>query len=145
VASGDGVTVSHRSAEVRAFVPGPVDALPPELARLQVSALELDDPDRAGWEPPPAGWAGVVVAVTPFVEMSPGKEAAQSAHAAQLAWEGMDGDRRRAWADAGFGVRVVHPGGADWAAARAAAGAVVRDAGYTELEPGTLTTVAVWI
>src|SRR3954447_26507901 len=39
----DGVGVSLRGAGVRAFVPGPTDQVPPELARLQVGGTELPD------------------------------------------------------------------------------------------------------
>ena len=32
-----GVTVVHHGASVRAFVPGPTDAVPPQIAKLQVA------------------------------------------------------------------------------------------------------------
>ncbi|MDX6430559.1 MAG: hypothetical protein QOE54_2925, partial [Streptosporangiaceae bacterium] len=38
-----GVTVEHDGAQVRAFVPGPMAEVPPELARLQVAGLDLTD------------------------------------------------------------------------------------------------------
>lgn len=45
----EGITVTGRSAEVRVFPPVPLDGWPKDLARLQVSGTELDDP-----EPPAA-------------------------------------------------------------------------------------------
>ncbi len=45
----DGLDVRQRTAEVRVYPPVPVDAWPPELARLQVGGTNLEDP-----EPPPA-------------------------------------------------------------------------------------------
>ena len=44
-----GITVTQRSAEIRVYPPVPVDEWPADLARLQVSGTEFEDP-----EPPPA-------------------------------------------------------------------------------------------
>ncbi|MBI0319927.1 peptidyl-tRNA hydrolase, partial [Streptomyces javensis] len=46
---GDGDGASSAAAEVRVFPPVPLDGWPKELAKLQVSGTDLDDP-----EPPPA-------------------------------------------------------------------------------------------
>src|SRR5277367_6761237 len=40
-----GITVVHGSAEVRVFPPVPVDEWPSDLARLQVSGTDFDDPE----------------------------------------------------------------------------------------------------
>ena len=79
-----GVTVAHRGAEVRAFVPTPTDAVPPEISKLQVAGLELAPGEPA---PPHEGW--LEVATTPPVAMTPLKTAVQVAHAAQLALTAM--------------------------------------------------------
>ncbi len=75
-----GVTVSHAGAQVRAFVPGPTDAVPPQIAKLQVAGLDLEPGTPSSAAP------GILpIAVTPHVTMSPLKAAVQVAHAAQLA------------------------------------------------------------
>ena len=131
-----GVTVSHAGAQVRAFVPGPTDAVPPQIAKLQVAGLDLDPGT------PSAAAPGILpIAVTPHVTMSPLKTAVQVAHAAQLALALADVDR---WRAAGFGVRLVRPDAEGWARLSASARVVVRDAGFTEIPPDTQTAIALW-
>ncbi|MDY7104206.1 MAG: peptidyl-tRNA hydrolase [Actinomycetota bacterium] len=136
----DGVTVAHRGAEARALVPGPIATAPPALAKLQVSGLELDDPDRV--EVPPPGWSGPVLALNPSVEMSTGKLAAQVGHGAHLLWAASDADQRRRWLDDDLALVVVHPDEARWNQLVPSATVAVRDGGFTEVAPGTMTVVA---
>ncbi|MZE78618.1 peptidyl-tRNA hydrolase, partial [Streptomyces sp. SID5475] len=77
-----GITVTGGSAEVRVYPPVPVDGWPKELAKLQVSGTELEDP--APPAAPPAGRP--VLWLSPELEMSAGKAMAQAGHGAQLAW-----------------------------------------------------------
>ena len=56
----------------------------------------------------------------------------------------MTPDRRIAWQDAGFPVRVERPDRAAWADLAATAPVSVMDAGFTEIAPGTVTTLAAW-
>ncbi|MGW1935053.1 peptidyl-tRNA hydrolase, partial [Streptomyces sp. NPDC001919] len=87
-----GITVGGREAEVRVFPPVPLDGWPKELARLQVSGTDLDDPEAPC--PVPAG--AVVLWINPELEMSAGKTMAQAGHGAQLLWWAMDdADRER--------------------------------------------------
>jgi hypothetical protein len=133
-------------AEVRAFLPGPVDAIPDPIRKLQLSGRELDDPGaRTELDPEPGG--ALVVSLTPAPRLSLGKAAAAAGHAAQLAAGAMAGARRAAWAAAGFPVRVEQPGPDRWAALLAGDGAttvVVADGGFTEVAPGTVTALARW-
>ncbi|MGP3977824.1 peptidyl-tRNA hydrolase [Streptomyces sp. 8N114] len=134
-----GITVAGRTAEVRVFPPVPLDGWPKELARLQVSGTELDDP-----EPPAAPAAGTpVLWLNPEVEMSAGKAMAQAGHGAQLAWWQLDTAGRTAWHRAGFPL-AVRPArdGAHWAELTGSDLPVVRDAGFTEIAPGSCTVVA---
>lgn len=134
----DGITVTGRSAQVRVFPPVPLDGWPKDLARLQVSGTELDDP-----EPVPEPGAGVPVLWTsPDLDMSAGKAMAQAGHGAQLAWWALPEASRRAWRDAGFplAVRTADPG--RWAGLTVSGLPVVRDAGFTEIAPGSCTVVA---
>ena len=136
----DQVTVDRAGAQVRVFLPGPMDAVPDTLAKLQLTGTE---PPELG-EPAPDNSHGVTVFVTPLVEMTVGKTAAQCGHASQLAWREMSPDRRKAWSDAGFPVRVEHPDPTEWAHILETAPVNVTDAGFTEIAPGTVTTLATW-
>jgi peptidyl-tRNA hydrolase len=139
-----GVTVAHAGAEVRAFVPGPTDAVPPQIAKLQVAGLDLEPGTPSSASP------GVLaIAITPLVAMSPLKAAVQVSHAAQLAQTTMAGTPTGAadldsWRATGFGVRLVRPDADEWAHLTASAQVVVRDAGFTEIPPDTQTAVALW-
>ncbi|GGK64574.1 peptidyl-tRNA hydrolase [Planomonospora parontospora subsp. parontospora] len=132
-----GLTVAHGTAEVRVHPPVPLDAWPRELARLQVSGTELAD----SAEPGPPG-EGAVLWINPRLAMSAGKAMAQAGHAAQFAWWGAGEEIRREWRARGFAIAVRTADPADWAALSGGDLPVVRDAGFTEIEPGSCTVVA---
>jgi peptidyl-tRNA hydrolase len=125
-----GVLVDHDGAPVRAFVPGPVTEVPPEISKLQVGGTDLprDGDPKPAPEPPYA-----LVTLNSGVTMTTGKAAAQCGHAAHLLLRA-----RGEWP--GFRVRVVETG--DWPRSVAEADVVVRDGGFTEVAPGTMTAVA---
>ncbi|MER5445119.1 aminoacyl-tRNA hydrolase [Streptomyces sp. NPDC002766] len=134
----DGITVTGKSAEVRVFPPVPLDGWPKDLARLQVSGTELDDP-----EPVARAEAGVpVLWMNPELDMSAGKAMAQAGHGAQLAWWELSDEERATWRDAGFplAVRTAEPG--RWRELTDSGLPLVRDAGFTEIAPGSCTVVA---
>jgi peptidyl-tRNA hydrolase len=133
-----GVLVDHEGAQARAFVPGPVAEIPPELARLQVAGLDL--PDEEGPKPPDGPYAAI--ALNPSVTMTTGKAAAQCGHAAQLLLRQGDPREVLAWIAAGLPVHVV--GDVPWNECVGRATTVVRDAGYTEVPPGTMTAIS-WL
>ena len=93
VADLPGVTVEHDGAQVRAFVPSATDAIPADIAKLQLSGTEPDGPgpSHPAVDPVPAGV--VVVTLNPIAEMPLGKAAAAAGHAAQLAFSEMPADR----------------------------------------------------
>lgn len=128
-----GVTWSVNGADVRALVPGPVDEVPRTVSRLQIGGtdLELDEPG------PPAADAPVIW-VNAGLEMSVGKAAAQVGHASMLY-----AAARGLTTVPAFAVRSA--GGADWAALASAADrgelVAVRDAGFTEVAPGSMTCI----
>ncbi|GEC03751.1 peptidyl-tRNA hydrolase [Streptomyces spinoverrucosus] len=133
-----GITVTGKSAEVRVFPPVPLDGWPKELARLQVSGTDLDDP-----EPPvEADASAPVLWLNPEIEMSAGKAMAQAGHGAQLAWWELPDEERAAWRDAGFplAVRIADP--TRWGRLTTSGLPLVRDAGYTEIPAGSCTVVA---
>jgi peptidyl-tRNA hydrolase len=135
----DGLTVRHGSAQVRVFPPIPVGDWPRDLARLQVGGTELDDPDEL--PPVPAGAPAVLL--SPHQAMTAGKAMAQAAHAAQLGWRASSPADRAAWRERDFDLAVRDASPQSWAAAVASGAPVVRDGGFTEVEPGAETALAV--
>lgn len=133
-----GITVTHGSAEVRVFPPVPLDGWPRDLARLQVSGTDLADPDPPG--PPPPGVP--VLWLAPAVELTAGKAMAQVGHAAQLGLAALAPGTADAWREDGFPVAVRVAGKAAWDGLLERDLPVVRDAGFTEVAPGTCTAVA---
>ncbi|MFG2818390.1 aminoacyl-tRNA hydrolase [Kitasatospora sp. NPDC048365] len=133
-----GITVAGEGAEVRVFPPVPLDGWPKELAKLQVSGTDLDDPAEPG--PVPDGTP--VLWLNPEVGMSAGKAMAQTGHAAQLAWWRLDGAQRKEWAESGFALAVRTATAEAWAELTASGLPLVRDAGFTEIAPGSCTVVA---
>jgi peptidyl-tRNA hydrolase len=133
-----GITVAGAAAEVRVFPPIPLDGWPKDLARLQVSGTDFGDDAP----PPPPGPGVAVVWMNPAVEMTAGKAMAQAGHAAQLGWWRLAPARAAAWAEAGFPLAVRTSQPARWEKLAASDLPMVRDAGFTEIAPGTATAVA---
>ncbi|WP_328874417.1 peptidyl-tRNA hydrolase [Streptomyces sp. NBC_00287] len=133
-----GITVTGKAAEVRVFPPVPLDGWPKELAKLQVSGTDLDDPE------PPMGAdpAAPVLWLNPDLDMSAGKAMAQAGHGAQLAWWALSDEERTAWREAGFQLAVRTADPARWEELTTSGLPVVRDAGFTEIAPGSCTVVA---
>jgi PTH2 family peptidyl-tRNA hydrolase len=82
--------------------------------------------------------------------MGEGKLAAQVAHASLMAYEDADGRSQRAWKGSGQKKVVLKATSeselfelAEKADAERLPNAVVRDAGHTQLDPGTVTALAV--
>ncbi|MFV2176287.1 peptidyl-tRNA hydrolase [Actinomadura sp. LOL_016] len=134
-----GVTVEHAGAQVRAFPPGPVSDVPPQLAKLQVAGLDLAEAEEPATPPEPPYAA---IALNPDVTMTTGKAAAQCGHAAQLLLR--QGKRKdvAAWRDAGARVHLARD--VPWRTCVKEAAVAVRDGGFTEVPPGTMTAIA-WI
>jgi peptidyl-tRNA hydrolase len=129
-----GVTCEVDGAEARALLPGPVDDVPRVVSRLQIGGTELE-PDDPGPIPPGAP----VIWVNAELGLSVGKAAAQVGHASMLyaAAHGLTDVPAFAVRDAG---------GERWAQLCAAVqrgeAVAVRDAGFTEVAPGTITCIA---
>jgi peptidyl-tRNA hydrolase len=137
----DGVTAERGGVEVRAFVPSRLDEAPEQLAKLQIQSSPLDDVEPIDVLP---DVAGLIIAVTPLVEMSWGKQAAQCAHAGQWAWMRSDVEMVSRWDAAGRPITVVHPNQQRWAELAEIAPVQIHDGGYTEIPAGTKTALAWW-
>jgi hypothetical protein len=133
-----GITVTGKSAEVRVYPPVPLDAWPKDLARLQVSGTDFGDDAAPG--PPEPGVP--VVWMNPAVEMTAGKAMAQAGHAAQLGWWRLTPARAAQWREDGFPLNVRTATPEQWAVLAATDLPVVRDAGFTEIAPGSATAIA---
>lgn len=134
-----GVTITVDGASARALVPGLVGEAPKELTRLQISGSELPD-DEPGPVPPGAP----VLWLNPRVPMTAGKAAAQVGHATMLLAPTLTREQLKAWAAEDFRCAVRTPTPAHWDALLVAGAVAVRDAGFTEVDPGTVTVQAEW-
>jgi peptidyl-tRNA hydrolase len=133
-----GITVTGAAAEVRVFPPVPLDGWPKELAKLQVSGTDLEDPTAPAAPRPGAA----LLWLNPDLDMSAGKAMAQAGHGAQLLWWEMPEADRKAWREAGFPLAVRTADPARWAELTTSGLPVVRDAGFTEIAPGSCTVVS---
>lgn len=138
-AAAPGITIKRDGVEVRACVPTAVDQIPADIARLQLtSTSEL--PDVPVDEAPEHALHVHIPADLPW-----GKAAAAAGHAAQLALPPhyqAHGVNVAPWWDAGFPVHVTYHGPDTWPAAVEACPLQIVDAGFTVVEPGTVTAVA---
>lgn len=132
-----GITVAHRSAEVRVYPPVPVGDWPADLARLQVAGTDFDDP----WPPAPPAAGDPVLWLNPGLPMTTGKAMAQAGHGAQLVWWGLRPATRSEWLDAGLTLAVRPAARAQWAELLVSGLPVVTDGGFTEVAPGSATVV----
>ena len=128
-----GVTVAVGDAEARALLPGPVDDVPHTVARLQIGGTDLPDDDPG---PLPPGVP--VIWVNGALGMTVGKAAAQVGHASML-----DAAARALTTVPPYAVRTA--GREHWAqlcrAVQRGEAVAVRDAGFTEVAPGTITAI----
>jgi peptidyl-tRNA hydrolase len=142
-----GITVEVDGAEARALVPGLVVETPKEVSRLQISGSELP-PDTPG--PAPSGVP--LLLLNPEVAMTVGKASAQVGHATMILASLLGEAELAAWAARGYRVAVRTPSLAKWkelcpvddpaAGWRENRVVAVRDAGFTEVDPGTITVLA---
>ncbi|WP_280219854.1 peptidyl-tRNA hydrolase [Nocardia neocaledoniensis] len=138
----DGVTIEVDGAQARAFVPGPVGAIDQRIRKLQIGGTDLEHDEPGPPDPQlPVLWVNAALA------MSVGKAAAQVGHASMLLAGALPVAAAAAWAEREFRCAVRDAGPDRWPAlvAEVAAGraVAVRDAGFTEVAPGSMTVIAV--
>lgn len=143
-------------ARVRAFLPCPVSETPPAIDRLQIKGADLEPDATYAGNPEEvlasdAGNAAPVIYVDSSLGMTVGKAAAQVAHGSMLLAAAMTPTEALDWASDGFPLHVCEVGARRFADIGGQVGdrgvgdppfAVVRDAGYTEVVPGSVTVVA---
>jgi peptidyl-tRNA hydrolase len=152
-----GLTLADGVTQLRVLVPDRVADLDPRISRLQVGGTDVPADE-------PSGGAdrsrSLRLWVPETIPMTVGKAMAQAGHAgmilaALLSRDGRAGRGRLAgWRDGGYPVVVRRVDEAEWAglgeplrADQAAAWTelgllAVRDAGFTEVAPGTITVIA---
>lgn len=131
---------SARGAGVIAFAPMRVSEQPRCIKSLQVSGLELRNPDDADETTPTRTYAGcdvLNVTLDESLDMTTGKAIAQACHVVQIAFKSLDDDKYDDWRDNGFCCKVDR-GVIDDASEY---DVCVHDAGFTEVPSGSLTAI----
>lgn len=123
---------------VRAFVPCAVSEVPHEVSKLQIRGTDLP----ADEHPLPLSDAAPTILVDSSLEMTAGKAAAQVGHASMLYAAARPEAEVREWVAAGCPLNVREVSAGEFAARVADPRAVpVRDAGFTEVAPGSTTVL----
>ncbi len=154
-----GLTVTSGGTQVRVLVPGLVSELSKPVAKLQVGGTDVP-PDAGPVTVTCGGRAGgdspvLVVHVPEALTMSTGKLMAQAGHVGMLTAALLAGSDQAAlarWRAAGCPSRVLRTEPGAWADLGAAVSdprpawdrhrlVPVRDAGFTEVAPGTVTVI----
>lgn len=127
---------TENSTNAAAFIPCRIDELPADLARLQVSGLDL--PRKESF----CSVEGLpTVALTPYLPLTTGKACAQAAHALQLYYEKLPAEEAAKWAAEGFPFNFILPDKETWKELADSADVVVHDAGFTEIPAGSRTAI----
>ena len=146
-----GLTLASGETEVRALVPGRVEVLDKRVSKLQVGGTDVE-PDA----PPDSMPSGALqIWLPPAPLMTLGKAMAQTGHAGMIAAALLleQPDRLQRWIDDGLPAAVRRADADRWAVLQAAVAdsgtawrdrglLAVRDAGFTEVAPGTVTAIA---
>lgn len=128
-----GVTAEIDGAKARAMVPTPVDETYADVNKLQIAGTDLPyDEELPELGPWPTLW------VDRDLDMTAGKAAAQVGHASMLYAATLPIEQAWQWAQAGFPLNVREVPRAELPDAHDRA-VEVKDAGFTEIAPGSIT------
>jgi len=148
-----GITIDLEGTQVRALLPDRVSELDPRISRLQVGGTDVPPDEPPANDPGPSS---LQMWLAPGSTMTLGKAMAQTGHAGMIAvalLTGVDQQALEAWMAVGYPAVARRAGAAEWTAfsagvtgpsANFAASRLlgVRDAGFTEVDPGTITVIA---
>jgi len=153
-----GITGVEGNTEVRALLPGLVGELDKRVAKLQVGGTDTPVDARPEQDLGEPGRPVLQLWLPPAPVMTLGKTMAQAGHAAMIAAALLAADDDTTaelvqWRDSGCPAAVTRVDAAGWAelSERTAEPEaswsdhrllVVRDAGFTEIDPGTITVIA---
>ncbi|MBZ8178218.1 ACR protein [Corynebacterium sp. 3HC-13] len=136
------VAENNPDAQARAFLPGPVNMVPPALRKLQIAGTDLP-PDPTPPLLSPMGKHELLVGVDASLAMTLGKAAAQVGHAAMLWAARKPADVVGRWVSANMPIRAVELSHEQFQhLANDPDTIVVHDAGFTEVAPGSVTALA---
>ncbi|WP_216912032.1 peptidyl-tRNA hydrolase [Nocardia noduli] len=136
----DGVTVEVDGVAARALVPGAVSTVDPRIRRLQIGGTDMDHDEPGAPDPDlPVLW------INSKLGMTVGKAAAQVGHASMLLVGALSPELAWRWASIGYRCSVREADPVRWRSLgrRVSEGSAVavRDAGFTEIAPGSLTVI----
>ncbi|MFI5779418.1 peptidyl-tRNA hydrolase [Nocardia sp. NPDC051570] len=137
----DGVTVEVDGAQARALVPSAVGEVDPRIRKLQIGGTDLEHDAPGPTDPDlPVLW------VHAELGMTVGKAAAQVGHASMLLAGALPVRQVYAWSLRGYRCAVRDAGPEQWSRlcdrVRDGSATAVRDAGFTEVAPGSMTVIA---
>lgn len=135
-----GVTAEVSGARARALVPTPVAEVYPEVAKLQISGTDLPYDESSVATDAGQTVEGMVptIWVDRNLNMSVGKVAAQVGHGSMLFAATLSVQQAWEWAQNEYALRVREVPREHWPTSESRA-VEVRDAGFTEIAPGSVT------
>lgn len=139
-----GATATVNGAAARALVPTPLSDTPQQVSKLQIGGTDLpyDDPSDivSASDTAPTLW------VDRGLDMTVGKAAAQVGHASMLYAAALSAEQAWEWAQSGYSMNIREVPRSEWPVTASNGDSnesivAVRDAGYTEIAPGSVTVV----
>lgn len=136
-----GVTTVHNGIEIRVFVPSAMDVIPAAIKKCQVSGITVKENEYLKSEDT---LPCLAIFSNRTLEMSPGKAAVACAHVAHLMSEKLLPEDYDKWKSLGFPLWTSTLGQVNpWI--ESFADVVIHDGGLTEVEPGSITAIGVWM
>ena len=134
------ITVTCGDAEAHGLPPYPKDDLPEGVRKLQVSGLDVERGENVVL---PDDDLTVLVAVDAGLGLTTGKTAAQVAHGLFRWFLGLEEVERNVWVSSGMPFGFLEVPTKEFTVMAETAQVVIRDAGFTEIAPGTATVLVV--